>query len=349
MEKLEKISIGYAIPKIPLSHPAFRRRAAFYLQNRALKWEIADFKKRYDVVIVHHSADITLWSKYDKGKVILDYNDDYLICEGAGVMDKARGLAKYLSGQWSRLHLDFRDAYAGVAARADAVVCCSRGASKRLAPHCANRHIVMDMQPDADWAPKADYNAGKTFNLVWEGFPGFQGLADIVPSLETFKARRNSALHLITTLRQARFMRNYFSYETKDEVTKKLPLRDVFLYEWNEPLFPKLVNACDLAIIPIDMKSPMWVGKPANKLISFWRLGMPTLTSPTPAYEELMQEAGCDMVCLSRDDWTRKLEAYAGSVELRRAEGRRLREFAEFHFSNEALLSKWDDVLKSVL
>lgn len=344
-----KIFIGYAVPGLSLTHPAFRRRAAYFLQSRAYHWEIADFNQRYDVVIVHHSADITLWAKYDKAPIILDYNDDYLITEGTSWMDRLRGPAKFASRQWRHWHADFRSAYAGMASRANAVVCCAPGASARLAPYCANRHIIMDMQPDPDWAPKTQYDVGATANLVWEGFPGFQGIADMLPALCELKRKRAVALHLITTLRQPRYMNRFCRYETKDAVAKSLPIRDVHLYEWNAPLFPKLVTACDLAIIPIDMNSPMWVGKPANKLISFWRLGMPTLVSPTPAYRELMREAGLDMLCATPADWETRLGEWLDSHALRAQVGARLVDFANTHYSNAVLLSRWDAALASVL
>ena len=39
------------------------------------------------------------------------------------------------------------------------------------------------------------------------------------------------------------------------------------------------------------MNDPMMVGKPKNKLLLFWRMGLPTLVSAIPSYKRAMQES----------------------------------------------------------
>ena len=43
--------------------------------------------------------------------------------------------------------------------------------------------------------------------------------------------------------------------------------------------------------------------KPANKLISFWFTGLPTVTSATPAYKEIMNNADEKLYCFNDEEW----------------------------------------------
>jgi hypothetical protein len=114
-------------------------------------------------------------------------------------------------------------------------------------------------------------------------------------------------------------------------------------------MFSRIVTGCDLALIPIPMHKPFWVGKPANKLLLFWRMGMPTLTSPTPAYIKMMRECGLDMVCSTPDDWKDKLKRYMCDETARREAGRKAKAFVDAEYSEEKLLERWDRAFASVL
>jgi hypothetical protein len=306
----QKLKVGWAITNANLDVPAYRRRFGYYLKQRKIHWENADIKKSYDLVVVHHASDITAWKDYDKAKIIMDYNDDYLYGTRTSVKDIGRGLAKFLFRQWSNLELDYRKAYTKMMARADAIVCCTDAQEADARKYCSNVYQIVDMQSDLDWIVKERYESGSTFNLVWEGLPGFEGLIKLSPILRFFQAEHNSALHLITALKYGRHLRDFIQVHTKEEI-RKLDLNRVFLYEWNSYLYSHIATACDLAIIPIDLQNPFLLSKPSNKLIFFWRIGMPTLVDPTPAYVKLMDECGLDMVCRSHQEWLDKLELYS--------------------------------------
>lgn len=345
----KRLTIGWAIAKEPLSAPAYRRRIGHYLEKRSMDWEPARFGKGYDLVFVHHSADLPLWKDYDKGKIVFDYNDDYLSGPRNSLKDRGRGIARYLAGHWSRPELDYRRAYLKMMRRADAVVCCTDAQQETARRLCRHVFQIADMQPDEDWTVKRVYESGSTFNLVWEGLPDFQGLVCRVPVLREFQRKRKAALHLITSLHHGRFLRNLAPVDTKREVGDKIRLGNTFLYEWNPYLFASIVAACDLAIIPIDLERPFWLYKPSNKLLFFWRIGMPVLTDPTPAYVKLMHECGLDMVCHSSEEWVDMLDKYANDSGARKAAGVRAREFAEREYGEDRLLGKWDEVLNAVL
>lgn len=346
---LKSVKIGVELQPFTPEMPAFRRRFGCYLKRRGLPWELADYNKRYDLVLVHHSGDLTKWKNYAHGKIIFDYNDDYLAINLDGVKALARGLAKFVSRRWSNLVLDYRVAYREMMKRADAMVCCTEAQRAQALPLCQNVHKILDIQADDNWKIKEEYVSSTPFNLVWEGLPSFAGLQSLSGVIQNVQMRCPCALHLITALSGYRHLENIRKFSVKDEVAKLLPFNNVWLYEWNPILFTKIVTACDLGIIPINMNDPFWVGKPANKLLFFWRMGMPTLVSGTPEYKAMMSAAGIDMICESEDEWVAKLDVYINDESIRRAAGQRGLAFVREHFSEEKQLAQWDQVLESVL
>lgn len=345
------MKIGYAIsPNVGIAHPAYRRRFGFYLKNISAQWEIANPKESYDLVVVHHSADLTRWIDYKNGKIILDYNDDYLSVEMSSGRALARGCVKFASGQWSKFYPDFRKVYVAMMQRADAVVCCTRKQAVDASRYCKTIRCIVDMQPDDGWLAKTDYDRQTIGNLVWEGLPAFDGLKTIAAQLGAVARESGVALHVISSLRHGRYLNTLFP-EAIDQKLKRISLPlPTYLYEWNEFMFPSLVRACDLAIIPINMEDPFWLGKPINKLLFFWRLGMPVLASSTPEYEYAMNECGLsDMLCRNADDWCPKIRKYMGDTKLRESAGKAGNAYARAQFSNERLLQLWDELIRNVV
>ena len=346
---LSKIRIGVSLNPSNTEAPAFRRRFGHYLKCRGLRWELADYSKKYDIVLVHHSADLTRWKSYEKGKIVFDYNDDYLAGNINGVKGLGRGLAKFVSRRWSNLVLNYQTVYKEMMRRSDTIVCCTEAQRVQALALSSNVHMILDMQSDPNWKIKEQYIAGSPFNLVWEGLPNFEGLESIEKVIEKVLAKNRCALHLVTALMRFRYLGTHGRTSTKDEVMSKLPFNNVWLYEWNKILFTDIVNACDLGIIPINMNDPFWVGKPANKLLFFWRMGMPVLVSGTPAYKEIMTECGVDMICESEDEWLTKLDLYINDSDARRVAGKKGLAFVSEKYSEERQLNQWDQVLYSVV
>jgi glycosyltransferase involved in cell wall biosynthesis len=343
------IKIGYAVANLGMDAPAYKRRFGFYLKERDLSWEIADIHKSYDLVVVHHSADITAWRNYDKAKIIMDYNDDYLYGISRDLKSIGRGFSKFLFRQWANLEFDYRKAYTKMMQRADAVVCCTDLQEEDVKKYCSNVHQIFDIQYEPDWVEKTSYDSGRTFNLVWEGLPGFEGLIKLVPVLRSFQSDHSIALHMMTQLKKVKYLQSVGQINTKDVITRTMDLKKVFLYEWNQYLFSHIMTSCDLAIIPIDLQKPLWISKPGNKLLLFWRLGIPTLVDPTPAYIKLMNEIGLDMVCNSPEDWKEKLARFSMDKEARQTAGLKGKKFVNEYYSVQKLLAKWDNVLESIL
>ena len=109
-----------------------------------------------------------------------------------------------------------------------------------------------------------------------------------------------------------------------------------------------IATACDLAVIPLPLDRPLERSKPETKLVSFWRMGMPVVTSATPAYVRTMRAAGQDLHCASEAQWVEVLGRLIEDPGARERAGRGGRAFAEREYSDERLMAAWDQVLDSL-
>jgi glycosyltransferase involved in cell wall biosynthesis len=344
------LEIGYSTNRPDLAAPADRRRFGHYARRRGLRFEIADPRRRYDLVISNSGGPLDEWSRLPTGtRLVLDLVDSYLAVRRTDPVAAVRGLVKFLFRRTRRLHLDYTRLIEDTCRRADAVICTTEEQRRDILAYCPNVHVILDFQPEATTRVKTDYARGDTFHLVWEGLPwNLTTFSVVADALAQLKRRHRIELHLLTDLDWPLLFGDMLKVSTQSRVRSILPLPDVHLYQWNRHLLAPLSTACDLAIIPIPLDQPFFAGKPENKLVMFWRMGMPVVTSATPAYERAMKGAGLPMTCRTTEDWVRVLERYMDDEAARREAGERGRAYAESHWSEESLVSQWDAVFDSV-
>jgi len=342
------VRIGY-VPITPaLTAPGDRRRFCAYAHARGREFELAEPGREYDLVVVSAVGDIVSWaSRRGKAvKVVYDLPDSYLALP-RDLKDVVRGLGKYALGDLSRPVLSYRRAVERMCSRADAVICTTEEQRSAVGRFSPNVHLILDIYDSAVREVKSDYTAGETLNLFWEGLPyTLPEFGLLRKPLHELGEERPVVMHVMTDLRFGRWSRRVRTVETKD-LTAKLFDR-AYLYEWNELMLSRVASRCDLGIIPLDLSSPLARGKPENKLLLMWRMGLPTLASATPAYTRTMEAAGVEMTCTTRADWSQKLRAYALDEDRRRLAGERGRAYAEREFSRERMLQHWDAVFESV-
>ena len=346
---LTRLRIGYTPISRNLMHPGDRRRFMAYARSRDLNVELADPAKSYDLVVVTERGDLTTWSSYGKGraKVIFDMPDSYHAIPRTDVAALLRGVAKFVTRESARLQLNYWATLDRMCRRADAVVCSTDAQQQHILESCPNVHIILDLQGDVVRHCKENYAAGDVFNLVWEGLPENTAfLSEIAEPLRYLRSKYTVALHVMTDLEYYRFMARYGKRHTQNRV--RGIFENSFVYEWNPIMFSAIITQCDLALIPLPLDRPLGSGKPENKLVLFWRMGMPVVTSATPAYVNTMREAGLDMQCTTVDDWKRVLEHYLLNEEARAVAGRRGKVFADTKRSQADLLRRWDRLMWSL-
>jgi glycosyltransferase involved in cell wall biosynthesis len=339
--------IGYSPLSGDFSQPGDYRRFVGYAKYRGIPIEIAKVDEKYDLVVLSQGADISTWCDYSKGRIVYDFVDSYLSIPYSDIKGCLRGTAKFATRQHARLQFNYWETIRNMCRRSDAVVCTAETQRSQILPYCDNTHIVLDMHDSLKAVVKSDYKATAPYKLVWEGLPGnISQLAVIRDVLCHLNEHYQVELHLVTDLVGYRWL-NKFWEESSTEAVKKIFNR-VIVHEWAKETCASIVSQCDVAVIPIDLSDPMVTGKPENKLLLLWRMGMPVVTSATPAYVRTMEEAGLSLSCKKSSEWVSQIEKLLLDEESRRDTGRKGLDYVTKYYSKDKLIEKWDHTFQSV-
>jgi len=348
--RLADARIGYAGHSPDFSGPGDRRRFCAYAEHRGLRYERAQLGHDYDLVLVTHNADIPGWTdfnQHDPGRTILalELPDSYLFQTGLP-RRYLKGAARYLLGVDSRLSPDFLKTLTRACESADVIICSTEEQAAAIRRYNSNVFTTFDYFGADLGPPKAGYARGRKLRLVWEGqsttLANIRTVRDVLNDL-----RDRVELHVVTDPLVYRYFGRFFPRPSLD-LLKGIEC-DIHFHAWDRPTFSAHITATDAAIIPIDAGNRFAMGKPENKLVMLWQLGMPVLTSPTPAYARTMAAAGIDMLCATPAEWRDQLvRLIAAEPPELETIGRRCRTFAERVYSKSEFVRRFDDAFASV-
>ncbi|MCC6274527.1 MAG: hypothetical protein IT569_01590 [Leptospiraceae bacterium] len=347
---LKNIKIGYVPYNNTLASPGDRRRFCYYARERKIDYEIATSGKKYDIVILSQAADLSYWCKYKKNntKIVFDFIDSYLAVQKNDIKGILRGAGKYLTGQNKYLRFSYKSVLEEMCQNSCAVICSTEEQKKDIEKFNKNVHIILDIQAGDIQKVKEDYSIEKDINIVWEGLPyNIASFQEVSGVLNELKKKYKISLHLVTDLRFNQYL-GKFGKKYSIDIIEKI-FQPSFLYAWNEHTCSTIITSCDLAIIPLSLKDSFACGKPENKLLLFWRMGMPTIVSATPAYKRAMGKCGLDMVCSTSQEWTDTLEKYINDKSLRELAGKAGHRIAMDEYGVASILAKWDRMFESIL
>jgi hypothetical protein len=342
--KLAEARIGYAGYSRDFSVPGDRRRFAAYARLRGLSIESAQPKGPYDLVYVTYSSDLAGWVDRkrrdgNKLKLVFELIDSYL-GHGGIAYRFAKGTARYLLGTESRFSPDFRQTLTDACRIADVVVCSTEEQASTIRRYNPNVVVSFDWFGDDLGARKANYSSGGKLRLVWEGqsatLSNLRSIRDVLNDL-----RDRIELHVVTDPQVYRYFGRFLPHASAD----LLPgfECDVHFHPWDRTTFSRQVTAADVGIIPIDPANAFARGKPENKLVMLWQLGLPVLTSDTPAYRRAMAGAGLNLMCSDSADWRAKLERMIVASDAERERlARQGQAFALREYSREEFLARFD-------
>lgn len=341
--------IGYVPYSADLDQPADRRRFPYYAEKRGLAFELADPDADYDVVVVTPRANLAQWTNYRTGraKLVFDIVDSYLDVPRTDPKALLRGPAKFVAGESRTPFFSWRAAVERILQRAAAVTCATPEQAAVIARFCPNVHPILDFQTRMVSKVKQDYQAGSPFKLVWEGLgENVRWFSEIRAPLAEVARERALVLHLVTAVRFKQVSQRFWTRETASIAARFF--EDVRVHQWTEDSVAEIATDCDLALIPLPLDRPLERGKPESKLVSFWRMGLPTVTAATPAYARVMTAAGQNLSCSSAAEWVSALRTLAEDAVARERAGSGGRAYAETHYSDDRLLRAWDTVLASL-
>jgi hypothetical protein len=347
---LKNLKIGYGSYSRDFSVPGDRRRFAAYAKHKNITIEYADPSKEYDLVYLTYNSDMGKWIDYkkkrgDKCKVIFELIDSYL-AEDYTWKSVFRGAMNYLNGRNSKFYIDYRKGIIEMCSIADAIVCSTEEQKLTFLKYNSNVHISLDIFSGDIENTKNNFKTGEKLKIVWEGQPHtLHNVLAIKNVLNEIKEQIE--FHIVTDPQYYKFSNKYIKKDTAD-LLKEIHCEKIF-YPWQKNTFSEIITQCDLAIIPIKMEEKLSLGKPENKLILLWQMGIPVLVSPTPAYERVLKKANVNMLCYTNTDWLKQITSYkTSSEEYKKNISTLVKSFASTHYSPEKLYEKWDTIFSSV-
>ena len=338
--------IGYVPYSPTLKAPGDRRRFVAYAQARNLPFELARFDERYDVVVLSEVADLSIWPNYRQGKIVFDFINSYLSVPRTNWRQLLRGPAWYALGKHKRLR-DYLSSLRAMCRRADAVVCTTDEQKEVISQFCSNVHVILDIHSTVATKIKTQYTASRPFRLVWEG------LASNLPQLRHWRQFFARLLHagilncMLSPNREFPASGGFFRSDSRRLLARHFDR--VCFHEWKEETCSEILSSCDLAVIPIDLADRFVTGKPENKLLVQWRMGLPVITSATPAYRRAMNEVETpELTCQNESQWIAALDRMMSDEAARLDAAKRGRAYAEGKHGSAALLARWDAMFSSL-
>ena len=339
--------IGYVPFSPTFTAPGDRRRFVAYARARNLQFELARFDERYDVVVLSEKADISIWCDYQKGKIVFDSIDSYLSIPRTNWRQLLRGPLWYALRRHKRLR-DYLSSLRALCRRADAVVCTTNEQRETISHFCNNVYVILDVHSTVARDVKTHYGASQPFRLVWEGLPpNLPQLATLAPILRMLAKHRDFELHVISDPGKSRHQKGFRQFDSQRFLSRHFDR--VCFHKWDEETCSQILSSCDLALIPIDLNDPFVTGKPENKLMLLWRVGLPVIAAATPAYQRAMQQVKTpEFACENDDQWINALEKMMSSELTRKEAATRGRRYAEGEYGAAVMIARWDAMFESL-
>lgn len=340
------LKIGYIPYSADLSQPADRRRFPHFAKRKNVHYEIADPKKKYDVIILPAPSNLSKWLLYKKKNpttIFIFEMVDSLIFPTDIFSKFFKGVGRFLLRKDSLIFFNYRKLIVKWIRMADLVICSSTEIKTSISKWNPNVYVSLDYLQHEYQSKKDDFGIHGKMKLVWEGqgtvLPNFLHFKNLFRQINSF-----CELHIITTEKYSLW--GPFREKDTKIFLGQLPIKTIF-HKWEINTKDKILSECDCGIIPLSSKHIFSWHKPANKLISFWFTGLPTIVSNTPAYKELMEAAGENLYCSTIEDWVGKINLIKNMTPLERENiSKRDCAFVQKNYSDEALDKVWEEIVK---
>jgi hypothetical protein len=331
-----------------LSQPGDRRRFPYFAKRNNVPFEIADKNREYDIILLTAPANLSQWliykKRHPKTRFIFEMVDS-LIFSSDIFNSLFKGIGWFILRKETLLYFNYKKLVIKWLKIADIVLCSSTELKKIIDKWNENVIVSLDYMENEYRFIKTDFSIDNKMKLVWEGqsavLPHFLHFKDLFRELNSF-----CELHIITSGKYPRYGKLIHSDVKK--ILARLPINTVY-HKWDLNNNYKVFSQCDCGIIPLNRKNLFGWHKPANKLISFWFTGLPTIVSGTPAYIELMKKAGENLYCSNDNEWIAKVHQVKDmEVSEREAIAKRNLNFVQKNYSDVALDLIWNKIFERV-
>lgn len=350
---MRKLKIGYWPLSPTLVSAGDRRRLKFWADARG-HTIFTDLSQGVDVIVASENADFN--SKFfaqSRVPVVFDLVDAYL-CPLNPMDDLARGIAKRISGQLSGPIKPFSHHVRDFCLNSDAVICSSVEQKEVISSYNHNTHVILDSHEEIPFIDPQNSETSRNSQkrILWEGQPATIGGMKIISSaLSELSKAFSLSIDFVTDENYFLFLNKYFQKQTHALLSRDLgQIVDlVKLIPWSTENLSKSAKLSTIGVIPIDLSVPMQRLKPENRLLIMWRLGLPCLTSPSPAYVRVSHKAGVVAACHTTEQWLENLNRLLTDQEFALNEIVIGQNYLHDNHNQTILLKKWDSVFETVL
>jgi hypothetical protein len=350
---MSKLKVGYWPLSPNLQSAGDRRRLIFWAHARGHE-VITDLSKKVDVIIASEKSDFASpIFVHSKAPIIFDLIDAYLSPLNP-IDDLARGLVKKVASQLSGRIKPFSSHVQDFCQIANAVICSSIEQEMLIKPHNSNTHIILDSHEEIPLLSKKD-NAFKFHfdrRILWEGQPAtIRGVQQLSSALSELTRTNSLQFNFVTDQSYFQFLGKYLKRSTLRLLETDLSgvFDRVSITPWTTTNLINCAEKSEIAMIPIDLSVPMQRLKPENRLLIMWRLGLPCLTSASPAYTRVALKAGTKTVCETPNDWLENFKNLLANPSFAHQEVLRGQNYLHENHTSTILLNKWDRAIESVI
>ncbi len=342
--------VGYVPVSRDCAYPTDARLFCHYAKRRGVEYRLVGRPEPLDVVVLSQMADLTAWRRASpETKLVFIFENPYFAIPHRNAKSLLRGTAKFLSRQHSHWEPNYTATLRRMCGRADAVLTSTEEQRRSILPFCSNVVVMEAFHTGVIKRVKQDYARGEALHIVWEGLGGnVRTLGVIRDVLRTLSRETKLVVHLVTDLEYAAALGRLGKRPTVRLAREALGDVEFTMEQWDAETLSRVATECDLAVIPLPLDSPFERGKAPNKLLLFWRMGVPVVASATPAYRREMEAAGLDLACETGADWLGALRRLAADESARAEAGRRGMAAVEERYGEEILLERWDRMFASL-
>ena len=350
---MRKLKIGYWPLSPTFTSAGDRRRFIFWARARG-HTIVTDLNQSVDVIVASENSDFN--SPYFSRKqipIIFDLVDAYLSPLNSSD-DLIRGIAKRITGQISGGIKPFSQHVMDFCLNSSAVICSSIEQEQVISSYNTNTHVILDSHDEIPFISplKPGVSISKEHRILWEGQPAtIRGIKMISPALLELSKTDTLGIDFVTDEKYYQVLNKYMERSTlsilKRDIGQIIEL--VNIVPWSPKNLVECARASTAAMIPIDLSVPMQKLKPENRLLIMWRLGLPCLTSPSPAYTRVAHRAEVDAICESPEQWLVKFKELLENPIFAYQEVLRGQNYLSEMHSRDALLNKWDCAIESVM
>ena len=291
-----------------LSHPADRRRIALLADTEEFE-VVSPASSDFEYTLLTPNAKMIWYLKNKQGKpVYLDIVDGYLGTARNPLEDLARNILRSYQKKSSLSSITYTNHLKRCIREVDRCVVASVEQLDSIRYLNNNIYVISDCHEEL---PSISYNPEKR-GILWQGFgSNLKHLLHFAPELDLAIHTSDLTLFVMTERNYKKFGNLFYDQETIKLLRSKFPksFERVEFVDWTIENFTKTAEKCCLGIIPITPQDKFAHLKAENKLLELFTVGLPVLTSETPAYKRVFNEIGQGNNCVSEGNWGEQIDA----------------------------------------